>query len=166
MRKDCYRQWRNDECFDVFTYHAAWEHLKTRRPGILYIGLGETDEWGHAENYRAYLDAAHIADQWLREIWNFVQNDPEYRDRTTLFIAADHGRGDRRKDQWTGHGQSVPDSHEIWFCVLGPGIAPRGEIAGGPPITASQFAQTIASLLGFTFVADHHVGGKIALQAR
>lgn len=164
MRRDCYKQWGNDECFDVFTYYAAWEHLKTRRPRVLYIGLGETDEWAHAENYRAYLDAAHVADRWLRELWDFVQNDPEYRDRTTLFITADHGRGDRRKEQWTGHGQTVPDAHEIWFAVLGPGIAACGENAGGPPVTASQFAQTIASLLGFTFSSDHPMGEKIVLR--
>jgi hypothetical protein len=166
MRRDCYRQWGNDECFDVFTYYEALEHLKTRRPRILYIGLGETDEWAHAESYRAYLDAAHIADGWLRELWDFVQNDPEYRDRTTLFITTDHGRGDRKKEQWTGHGQSVPDAHETWCAVLGPGVAARGEIAGGPAISASQFAQTFASLLGFTFVANHPIGQKIILQAR
>jgi hypothetical protein len=166
MRKDCYRQWGSDECFDVFTYFAAWEQLKVRRPRVLYIGLGETDEWAHAGNYRAYLESAHIADQWLRQLWDFVQSDPEYRGRTTLFITADHGRGDKRKEQWTGHGQSVPDSHEIWFGVLGPGITPRGEMAGGSAITASQFAQTIASVLGLTFVADHPIGQKIGLQTR
>ena len=166
MRRDSYRPWGNDECFDLFTYYAAREHLTTRRPRVLYIGLGETDEWAHAEQYRAYLDAAHQADRWLRELWDFIQGDPEYRNRTTLFVAVDHGRGDRRKEQWTGHGQSVPDAHEIWFAIIGPGIAARGEVAGGPPATASQFAQTIASLLGHPYIADHPVGKKIELQTR
>jgi hypothetical protein len=161
IRNDSYRPWGSDECFDVFTYYAALEDLKTRAPRVLYIGFGETDEWAHAEDYRAYLDAAHQCDAWLRDLWALVQSDPVYRERTALFVTADHGRGDREKEQWTGHGQSVPDSHEIWFGIIGPDIRPAGEIAAGSQTYASQFAQTIASLLGCTFVAEHPVGKRM-----
>ena len=161
MRTDAYRPWGADECFDVFSFYAAAEHLKTRRPRVLWIGFGETDEWAHAEDYRAYLDAAHQTDQWLRDLWQFVQSDSGYRDKTALFVTVDHGRGDRQKEQWTGHGQSVLDSHEIWFGILGPDIKPKGEARGTEQIYASQFAQTIASILGCTFVAEHPVGKRV-----
>jgi hypothetical protein len=34
--------------------------------------------------YRSYLDAAHQVDAWIKEIWDFVQNDPQYKDKTAL----------------------------------------------------------------------------------
>ena len=161
MRNDIYRRWGGDECFDVFSFYAAFEHLRTREPRVLWIGFGETDEWAHEGDYRAYVDAAHKTDDWLRAVWTFVQDHPAYRDRTILFVTVDHGRGDRQKEQWTGHGQSVADSHETWFAILGPGITPRGEVAAESQMYAQQFAQTIASLLGTTFVAEHPVGSRI-----
>src|SRR5205823_2932084 len=35
-------------CYDTFTFHSALAYLKRKQPRVLYIGLGETDEWGHA----------------------------------------------------------------------------------------------------------------------
>jgi len=161
IRNDCYKPWNEDECFDVFTHYAALECLRTRKPRVLYIGYGETDEWAHEGNYKAYLEAAHQTDQWIRELWQFVQSDPHYKDKTALFVTVDHGRGDRQKDQWTGHGESVPDSHETWFGVLGPDIEVKGEVTTESQIYASQFAQTIASLLGTMFTAEHPVGKRV-----
>jgi hypothetical protein len=34
--------------------------------------------------YRSYLDAAHQVDAWIKEIWDYVQNDPQYKDKTAL----------------------------------------------------------------------------------
>ena len=161
IRRDSYKPWSEDESFDVFTHYAAMEFLKTRRPRVLYIGFGETDEWAHEGNYKAYLAAAHQTDQWLRDIWQFVQSDPFYKDKTALFVTVDHGRGDRQKDQWTSHGQSVLDSHETWFGILGPEVEAKGEVATESQIYASQFAQTIASLVGTIFTADHPAGKRV-----
>ena len=33
-----------------------------------YIGLGESDEWGHGRRYDLYLDSAHNADRFLGEV--------------------------------------------------------------------------------------------------
>ena len=38
--------------------HAAIECLRTRKPRVLYVLLGETDEWAHEPRYDLYLDAA------------------------------------------------------------------------------------------------------------
>jgi len=166
IRRDSHKPWNEDECFDVFTHYAAMEWLKTRKPRVLYIGYGETDEWAHEGKYKAYLAAAHQTDQWIRDIWKFVEGDAYYKDKTALFVTVDHGRGDKQKDQWTSHGQSVGDSHETWFGILGPDIEATGEAATESQVYASQFAQTIASLLGCSFVADHPVGKRIEVLSR
>lgn len=81
MLLNSYKPWHEDECFDVFTHYAAMEYLKTAKPKVLYIAYGETDEWAHAGQYRDYLNAANQLDKWLEELWNYLQKDPEYKNR-------------------------------------------------------------------------------------
>jgi hypothetical protein len=159
MRADSYKPWKEGECLDVFTHYAALEQLKTKHPRVLYIAYGETDEWAHAGQYRSYLDAAHQVDSWIGDIWQFVQNDPLYKDKTALLITVDHGRGE--KNQWTDHGKSIPGSGETWFALLGPGIPPKGEVRLDMQIYQEQLAQTMAGLMNLTFKAEHPVGKKV-----
>ena len=161
MLKDSYREWGDDECLDVFTHYEALEELKIKKPEVLYIAYGETDEWAHSEKYRSYLDAAHQVDAWIREIWNFVQGDIKYRNKTTIFITVDHGRGDEPKSNWTSHNNTIANSDQIWFAVIGPGIKPKGEIRERMQLYQQQFAQTIARLMGYKFQANHPVTEEI-----
>jgi bisphosphoglycerate-independent phosphoglycerate mutase (AlkP superfamily) len=128
MNKDAYRPFGEEECLDVFTHYAAFEHLKYRKPRVLYIAYGETDEWAHSGKYRSYLDAAHQVDQWLSQLWDYLQKDPFYKGKTALFITVDHGRGDVIKKEWTSHNNKIQDCDQIWFATLGPGIPAKGEI--------------------------------------
>lgn len=161
MQKDSYRPWGEVECLDVFTHHAAFEHLKTRKPKVLYISYGETDEWAHHSQYRSYLDAARQVDNWIKQIWDFVQSDPQYKGNTTIFITTDHGRGDLKKEEWTSHGKSISDASEMWFAVLGPNVQALGEMKSEIQIYQDQFAQTIANLLGYTYKANHPISPAI-----
>ncbi|MBS1755968.1 MAG: phosphoglyceromutase [Bacteroidetes bacterium] len=161
MLKDSYRPFGDEECLDVFTHYEALEKLKTQKPRVLYIAYGETDEWAHAGRYRDYLNAAHQFDNWVRQIWNTVQHDPQYKNKTALFITVDHGRGDKVKDEWTDHGSNVAGANQIWFAAMGPGIKPKGEMKNEVQIYQQQFAQTIATLLGLKFTANHPVAPAI-----
>ncbi|MGE9311943.1 sulfatase-like hydrolase/transferase [Niabella sp. CJ426] len=164
MLTNSYRPWGSGECFDVFTHYAAMEYLKAHQPKVLFIGYGETDEWAHNAQYRSYLDAAHQFDQWLDEIWQYVQSSPLYKNKTALFITTDHGRGDTIKSQWTSHGSSVKGADETWFMVIAPGLPAKGEVTTNGQYFTKQFAQTVAGLLGTTFKADHPIGEKIDLR--
>jgi hypothetical protein len=157
MRKDAYSPFGLSEPLDVFTHYAALEYLKNHMPRVLYISYGETDEWAHHGHYKDYLDSAHQSDAWIQELWNWIQSNPKYRNKTALFIAVDHGRGDVQKEQWTSHGTRVADSHEIWFAVMAPGIPASGEIKTSGQYYQKQYAQTFAELLGLKFVCEHSV---------
>ncbi|HYM94255.1 MAG TPA: sulfatase-like hydrolase/transferase [Chitinophagaceae bacterium] len=161
LRDDSYKPFLKEECLDVFTNYEALDYLKNKKPKILYISYGETDEWAHAGQYRSYLDAAHQVDAWIKKIWEFVQNDPQYKNKTAIFITVDHGRGDKKKEEWTSHYNKIEDSHEIWFAVMGPGVKPSGEIKEPMQIYQKQFAQTMATILGYTFTAEHPVAPGI-----
>lgn len=161
MLVDSYKPWHEDECLDVFTHYAALSTLKAAKPKVLYIAYGETDEWAHAGQYRSYLDAAHQVDAWIKQLWEFVQSNPDYRNKTAIFITTDHGRGDAIKAEWTSHGSSIKDASEIWFAVMAPGVAAKGEVKVNQQFYQQQFAQTIAKLLGITYKAKHPVADAI-----
>jgi len=135
--------------FDAITMQGALEHLRTRRPRVLYVALDETDEWAHDRRYDLYLDAAHRSDRFLRRLWETAQSLPSHEGRTALVVATDHGRGDTARD-WTDHGDKVPVADRIWVAVMGPDTPALG-LRAGVDATQSQVAATVAHLLSEDF---------------
>ncbi|MFI5153454.1 MAG: alkaline phosphatase family protein [Chitinophagales bacterium] len=144
-----------EERFDIFTYFAGREYLKSRKPKVLYIAFDETDEFAHHGAYDQYLGSAHAEDGMIADLWKLVQSMPDYRNKTTLLVTCDHGRGDRIKEQWRDHGQKVEDAGHIWIAVMGPDTRPLGEVKTSADLFQKQIAPTLAALLGFHFVPDH-----------
>jgi hypothetical protein len=136
---------------DAPIMHAAIECLRTRRPRVLYVMLGETDEWAHERRYDLYLDAAFRADRFMRRVWEMVQGMPEYAGTTALVLATDHGRGATAQD-WTDHGRKVPAAEGTWSAVMGPGTPALG-VRESVTVTTAQVAATIAALVGEDFRA-------------
>jgi hypothetical protein len=131
---------------DAPTGFGALEYLKKNKPRVLYVMLGETDEWAHGRRYDLYLDSAWRNDRFIRKLWETAQSIPGYAGQTALVMATDHGRG-HTGENWTGHGEKVPESDQIWMAVMGPGVAPLGT-RSGLKATQSQVAATVAMLLG------------------
>ena len=136
-----------DESFDAVTFHTALEYLKLRKPRVLFLSLGETDDWAHAGNYGEYLLSAQRFDADLAQLWTTIQAMPEYHGNTTLIVLTDHGRGSGSED-WKSHGQKIPYSKNIWVAMMGPGIPAHGLEHNVTSVTQSQVAATVARLLG------------------
>jgi hypothetical protein len=136
--------------FDATTGFGAIEYLRTHRPRVLLVMLGETDDWAHGRRYDLYLDAARRSDRFIRRLWETAQAMPEYVGKTALIVGTDHGRGDTPKD-WTDHGEKFPAAERIWMAVLGPGV-PRLGSRASVDVTQAQFAATIAALVGEDYV--------------
>ncbi len=132
--------------FDLVTMEGAKEHIRRHKPRVVYVGLGETDEWAHGRRYDLYLDAARHGDRYLRELWEFAQSMPEYRDKTALIVTTDHGRGATRTN-WTDHSILTPTAEGIWIAVLGPTTPPLG-VRENVVTHQKQVASSIAHLLG------------------
>jgi len=156
LKADTPRYWL-DEPFDAVPFYTALEYLKAAKPRLLFIGLGETDDWAHEGEYAEYLNAAHLGDSFLRQLWEFVQSTPEYRGKTTLIVLPDHGRGEGAK--WTDHGEKIPESMQTWMAFLGPDTPALGERKNSSPVTESQIAATIAALLGEDYHAAYLKAG-------
>lgn len=143
---------------DAPTGFGALEYLKKNQPRVLYVMLGETDEWAHGRRYDLYLDSAWRNDRFIRKLWETAQAMPAYAGQTALVMATDHGRGSTGEN-WTGHGEKVPESDQIWMAVMGPGVAPLGA-RSAMKATQAQVAATVAMLLGEDYNAAQPKAAK------
>jgi hypothetical protein len=132
---------------DSITFYTALEYARLKKPRVLFLSLGETDEWAHLGEYTQYLDAAHRVDAYLRVLWSALQSMPEYRGSTTLIVTTDHGRGDGGED-WRSHGARLPESKYVWMGFLGPDTRALGERSSHEAVTQAQIAATLSALLG------------------
>ncbi len=148
--------------YDELTFLSAKEYIKTNHPKVAFIGLGETDEFAHENQYDQYLQAANKTDRMIAELWYYVQSDPVYKNNTTFIITTDHGRGSKPRS-WHEHNTFIKGSGEIWMALLGPGILPIGEMKTEQHIYQKQIAATIAMLLGQKFETEHTVGEPLNL---
>jgi hypothetical protein len=141
------RLWRGN-VYDMVTFQAAKEYMLKHQPRVLYIGLGETDEWAHAKRYDLYLEAAQRSDRYLQELWELLQSLPQYKDKTALVVTTDHGRGLGR--DWTNHSANTVGAEFIWIAALGAGVPPLG-VRESVETTQSQVAATLAALVEIDF---------------
>lgn len=132
---------------DAFTVEMALEYLRRYRPRLLYVGLGDTDEWAHARRYDRLLDQIHVFDESLRRLWTELQASETYRGRTTLIVTTDHGRPATPKD-WPEHGEGLAGSEDIWIAIIGPDTPDRGETAPYPTVHQADIAATILGFFG------------------
>ncbi len=137
---------------DYVTVEMAFEHLRKYKPRLLYIALDETDDWAHDRRYDRVLHMVQYVDQTLERLWRTLQSMPEYRDRTTLLVTADHGRGSRL-DDWSKHGERVEGAEYIWMAAMGPDTPPRGEVTGAGTVYQRDAAATMLDLLGLDWRA-------------
>lgn len=137
---------------DQSTLAAALQYLKNNRPRVMYIACDDTDHYAHEGKYQEYLDAISRSDAFLAELWAFVQEDPGYRNQTTLLVTTDHGRGgEQHKKRWRDHFFLIKGSDAIWFSVIGPDTPATGEMGDKMQLWQKQFAQTFAYFLETPF---------------
>lgn len=150
--------------FDSFLHVVVREHLRTHKPRVMFIGYGDTDNWQHMGRYDNFLATAHSFDAYMAELWQQIQSSADYKDRTTLIISTDHGRGSG-PEEWKDHGTGQKGSENIWIAVIGPDTAPLGERHAVPAVTQSQIAATVAALVGEDFRAFNPAAAPSLLEA-
>jgi hypothetical protein len=148
---------------DAYTFRFAMDHLARHRPRVLYLALGETDDWAHDGRYDRVLEAFARTDGYLRELWTWLESQPDYRGRTHLLVTTDHGRGRTTKD-WRDHGKDVDGAGEVWMAFASPSMRRRGEWREHQPLTASQAAATMVAWMGLDWQAFDAGAGRPVLE--
>ncbi|MFN3998608.1 alkaline phosphatase family protein [Algoriphagus sp.] len=135
---------------DAFTHHYAMETMNKYKPRVTYIAYGEPDDWAHDNEYDQYIWSIKQLDAYIEEIWEFIQSDPQYKDKTTMIITTDHGRG-TNKSSWRSHGSSIPIAGEVWMMAIGPDTPATGEMKSKGQWQPAMIARTIFQLLGMEY---------------
>ena len=161
LQKEIPSPWTNVR-LDSFTYRFAKAYLLAKQPKLLVISLGETDDFAHDGHYDAYLKSAKQSDAFLKDLWQTIQSTPGYKNKTTLIITTDHGRGSHASD-WQHHSskqalansvqgkrafpEGIVGSEHIWLGAIGPAIKGKGLIKI-KNVKQAQIAATVLSALG------------------
>ncbi len=131
---------------DELTYFVAREVMREFAPRLMLVNFWDMDvaHWGA---YSLYLQAVTKTDRLCGMLWDEVQANPAYKDRTTLLILPELGRdGDRdTANGFLNHRSGDPSCRNVWMLALGAGLE-RGET--DRPISHVDLAATATALLG------------------
>jgi len=133
---------------DAVTIANFKEVIKKDKPNVVVINLKDVDSYGHANKWNEYIQAIKTTDQSIKDIWDFLQSQPEYKGKTTLMVSNDHGRhSDGIKDSFVNHGDACIGCRHIEFFAMGPDFKKNAVIATGS-YEQIDVANTMAELLG------------------
>ena len=127
---------------------ALKERMATQKPKMIYAILPHVDSAGHMGDYKTYCDTIKNADSLIWDVWNTVQSDPFYKDKTTLVVTTDHGRHTTGvKDGFVSHGDTCEGCRHVYALMVGPDIKKGYEYK--TECYQTDLAPTIGQLMGF-----------------
>ncbi|NQV15053.1 alkaline phosphatase family protein [bacterium] len=130
---------------DQDVWHETEQIIASQSPHFLLMYLADVDHAGHSGIWNDYLQAIVTADNIVGELWETIQANPDYQDKTTLLVTNDHGRHDYN---FSGHGDNCDGCRHIQLLAIGPDIYPG--LVSDIPRVIPDVAPTIGELLGFT----------------
>ena len=134
---------------DTVTFNRLMNVLKTDQPNLMLVNFKEPDGAGHAKDWPGYLRGIVETDSLVWEVWKFIQSDPYYKDKTTLFVTNDHGRHpDGWKDGFVSHGDDCDGCRHINLYAFGPDF--KKDIIMNKYCVQVDVPATIAELMGFS----------------
>ncbi len=131
---------------DELTFFITREIMREFAPRLILVNFWDMDvaHWG---SYSLYLAAITRTDRLTGMLWDEVQSNPHYKDKTTVLILPELGRdGDQNAaNGFLNHRSGDPSCRNMWLLAAGAGV-PRGETER--PVHHIDVAATAAQLLG------------------
>jgi hypothetical protein len=145
---------------DTPVFRAALDRLRHDPPRFLYIGLDETDDAAHRNDYKRYLNVLSRYDGFLSALVAEIDAQAARGRKVSLVVTTDHGRG--VGEEWVEHRWNIEGTARIWLLALGHGVAAQGHIR--PPRQRTQYdvRPTIGHLLGVASVPAKRAGAVMA----
>ena len=132
---------------DSLTLAKALQVLTEHHPNLLMINFMEPDGFAHAGNWDYYLRGIARSDKYIKQLWDFLQQDKFYKNTTALLITNDHGRHlNNIQEGWMEHGDLCEGCRHISLLAIGPDFKKGTTIA--EKHTLVDIPTTIAPLLG------------------
>ena len=135
----------NNYTGDLITYNNLITVMDEKHPKLIIVNFKEVDKKGHAGNRNGYLTAITQIDSLLYQLWLKIENDPFYKDNTTMFITNDHGRHDDEHGGFKSHGDNCEGCRHIMCLAIGKNVGSNQVVSKKG--TQIDFAPTMAELL-------------------
>lgn len=144
---------------DELTFFITREVMREFAPRLLLVNFWDMDvaHWG---SYSLYLQAITKTDRLTGMLWDEVQENPKYKDQTTVLVLPELGRdGDvNTANGFLNHRSGDPSCRNTWLLALGAGVT-KG--ATDQPIRHIDVAATAAAMLG---ISARGMAGKAAKE--
>jgi len=131
---------------DELTYFITREVMREFAPRVMLVNFWDMDvaHWG---SYSLYLQAIDRTDRLTGLLWDDVQENPKYRDKTTLIVLPELGRdGDMNTaNGFLNHRSGDPSCRNVWMLALGAGVE-KGET--DRPVRHIDVAASAGGILG------------------
>ena len=131
---------------DELTFFVAREVMQEFAPRLMLVNFWDMGvaHWGA---YSLYLQAVTKTDRLCGMLWDDVQWNPAYIDRTTLMTLPEPGLGGERDtaNGFLNHRSGDPSCCNVWMLALEAGLE-KGETER--PISHAGIAATAAAVLG------------------
>ncbi|PRY12671.1 sulfatase-like protein [Pontibacter ummariensis] len=135
---------------DSLTLVEAKRVLTTHKPNLMLINFMEPDGYAHAGNWDYYLRGISRSDRYVKQLWDFLRKDKNYRKNTTLLITNDHGRHlDSVAGGWVDHGDGCEGCRHVSLLALGPDFKKGKTVQAAYSLV--DVAPTVALLMGLGF---------------
>ncbi len=135
---------------DELSIYITRQLMRQHAPSLLMLTLHDMDV-AHSGAFSLYVDAIQRADRLCAELWTMIQSDPEYKDRTTLYIMPDFGRDaddDPAGNGFQHHRTGGAAARTTWLLALGPHIRQNAIVER--PIESIDLVPTIGRHVGFS----------------
>jgi hypothetical protein len=135
---------------DELSVYIAKRLMQQESPSLLWITMHDIDV-AHTGAYSLYIDAIRRTDRLCAELWQSVQNDPEYAGNTTMFILPDFGRDadeDAGGNGFQHHRTGDTASRTTWMMALGTGV--RQGVVYERPVQSIDLVPTLGAIMGFS----------------
>jgi len=146
---------RGSSSADELSVYILRHVMRQFAPSLVWVTLHDMDV-AHTGAYSLYIDAIRRTDRLCLEIWDSIQSNPEYKNRTTLLILPDFGRDSDISPSGNGfqhHRTGDPLSRTTWMMALGPHI--RGDVTVDRQLQSLDLVPTLGGLMGFQTPMAH-----------
>lgn len=104
--------------------------MEQHHPRFLWVYFADVDHAGHSGDWEYYISSIEIADEAVGILWDDIQTNEFYKDKTALIVSNDHGRHDDEHGGFQGHGCGCEGCRHILFLAAGPGIRENEVLTG------------------------------------
>jgi hypothetical protein len=135
---------------DELSVYIAKRLMQQESPSLLWITMHDIDV-AHSGAYSLYIEGIRRTDRLCAELWQAVENDPEYKDNTTLFVLPDFGRDadyDTGGNGFQHHRTGDAASRTTWMMALGKGV--REGVIYDNPMESIDLVPSLGAILGFS----------------